>query len=90
MTAGELIWGAIAFFFMVLFIAMFITAFGDVFRRADLSGLAKAGWIFLFFVVPFFGVIVYLIVRPKSAPSQARTATGSYPSDYRPTMGIRP
>ena len=90
MSASEIIWGAITFFLMIMFIGMFITAFGDVFGRADLSGLAKAGWIFLLVVVPFFGVAVYLIVRPKSTPSEPRAAAGSYPSDHRPTTGIRP
>src|SRR5204863_3967278 len=43
----------------------FISLFADIFRRNDLSGLAKAGWIFLLFVFPFLGALIYVIARPK-------------------------
>ncbi|MEX0754854.1 MAG: SHOCT domain-containing protein [Actinomycetota bacterium] len=46
-------------------IYIFISIFGDIFRRNDLSGWAKAGWILLIFVLPFLGVLIYMIVRPK-------------------------
>ena len=29
-----------------------------------MSGLAKAGWVFLIVVLPFLGVLFYLIARP--------------------------
>jgi len=35
----------LAFFFWFMVIWIFITAFGDIFRRDDLSGWGKAGWI---------------------------------------------
>jgi hypothetical protein len=39
--------------------------FADIFRRNDLSGAAKAGWIILIFILPFIGAMIYLIARPK-------------------------
>jgi hypothetical protein len=44
---------------------MFITIFADIFRRDDLSGGAKAGWIILIVLVPFLGILIYMIARPK-------------------------
>ena len=44
---------------------IFITIFADIFRRNDLSGWGKAGWILLIFVVPFLGALIYVIARPK-------------------------
>jgi len=44
---------------------IFIAIFSDIFRRNDLSGWAKAGWIFLIFIVPFLGALIYVIARPK-------------------------
>jgi len=44
---------------------IFIAIFADIFRRNDLSGFAKAGWIFLIFIVPFLGALIYVIARPK-------------------------
>jgi Short C-terminal domain/Phospholipase_D-nuclease N-terminal len=47
--------------FMWIWVAIGVVL--DVFRSHDMSGLAKAVWIFLIIIVPFFGVFVYLIVR---------------------------
>jgi type VI protein secretion system component VasK len=53
------------FFFWFIFVWMFISVFGDIFRRNDLSGWIKAGWILLICVLPFLGILVYMIARPK-------------------------
>ncbi len=62
---GEVLWTMFVFFFWFMAIWIFITVFADIFRRRDLSGWAKAGWIFLIFIVPFLGALIYLIARPK-------------------------
>jgi len=62
---GELLWAMLVFFFWFMAIWIFITIFADIFRRRDLSGWAKAGWIFLLFWLPFLGALIYLIARPK-------------------------
>jgi hypothetical protein len=62
---GDALWAMLVFFFWFMAIWIFITIFADIFRRNDLSGLAKAGWILLIFIVPFFGALIYLIARPK-------------------------
>jgi hypothetical protein len=64
-TFGEILWSMLIFFFWFMAIWIFIMVFADIFRRNDLSGWAKGGWIILIFIVPFLGAIIYLIVRPK-------------------------
>jgi Short C-terminal domain/Phospholipase_D-nuclease N-terminal len=64
-TFGSVLWVMIEFFFIFLLIWMFIAVFADIFRRNDLSGWAKAGWIFLIFIVPLLGILIYVIARPK-------------------------
>jgi type VI protein secretion system component VasK len=64
-SLGSVIWAMIVFFFWFMAIWIFITVFADIFRRRDLSGGAKAGWLILIFVVPFLGAIIYMIARPK-------------------------
>ncbi len=64
-TFGSVIWAMVIFFFWFMAIWIFITIFADIFRRRDLSGVAKAGWVFLLFVVPFLGALIYMIARPK-------------------------
>src|SRR5580765_2384827 len=62
---GDALWAMLVFFFWFMAIWIFITIFADIFRRNDLSGWAKAGWIFLIFIVPFLGALIYVIARPK-------------------------
>jgi hypothetical protein len=62
---GDFIWSMVAFFFWFMLIWIFITVFADIFRRNDIHGGAKAGWILLIFLVPFIGVLIYMIARPK-------------------------
>ena len=62
---GDVVWTMVVFFFWMMAIWIFIAIFGDIFRRRDLSGAAKAGWIFLLFVLPFLGALIYTIARPR-------------------------
>ena len=62
---GNVLWTMLVLFFWVMAIWIFIAIFGDIFRRSDLSGLAKAGWILLIFILPFLGCLIYIVARPK-------------------------
>ena len=57
----EVIWTIIVFFAWVIWIWTVISVLGDVFRRRDIGGGAKAGWTFVIILLPFLGVLVYLI-----------------------------
>jgi len=61
----DLFWAMVLFLFWFMIIWIFIGVFADIFRRNDLSGLAKAGWLLLIFVLPFIGLLIYMIARPK-------------------------
>ena len=54
-------------FFLMLIIWMFIAIFTDIFRRHDISGIAKAFWIFFIFILPLIGILIYIIARPHDA-----------------------
>jgi hypothetical protein len=56
--------------FWAMVIWMFISVFADIFRRRDLSGIAKAFWIFIIFVLPLLGILIYLIARPGDATAE--------------------
>jgi hypothetical protein len=65
MTFSDIFASFIVFFFWFMAIWIFIAVFADIFRRNDIHGLAKAGWILLIFIVPFVGALIYIIARPK-------------------------
>jgi hypothetical protein len=59
----DVLWTLIIFFAWVAWIWIAITIFGDIFRRHDISGWGKAAWIVLVIVLPFLGVLIYLIAQ---------------------------
>ena len=69
---GDVLWSMFIFFFWILYIWMFIAIFTDIFRRDDISGWGKAGWIVLIIVVPLIGILIYIIARPKMTEQDRR------------------
>jgi hypothetical protein len=58
----------LALFEFFLFFAWFMCLFwvlGDIFRSKDLGGAAKTFWIFFVIIIPWLGVLVYVIARGK-------------------------
>ena len=59
----DVMWTMLVFFAWVIWFWLLITVFGDVFRRTDLSGWGKAGWIIFVIVLPYLGVLIYMIAQ---------------------------
>ena len=57
------LWTTLIFFAWVIFIWIAITVLIDVFRRHDISGWGKAAWVVFVVIIPWIGVLVYLIVQ---------------------------
>lgn len=84
-TFGTFLWSMVVFFFWFAVIWMFVALFADVLRRDDLSGWGKAGWIILMVILPFIGILAYVIARPKVLANESDYAY------YGPrTTGRRP
>ena len=59
----DILWTMFIFFLFVIWIWILITVFADVFRRKDIGGGMKAIWIIFVIVLPYLGVLVYLIAN---------------------------
>jgi hypothetical protein len=59
----DVLWTMFIFFLFVIWIWILITVFADVFRRKDIGGGMKAIWIIFVIVLPYLGVLVYLIAN---------------------------
>ncbi len=59
----DVLWTMIIFFAWLAWIWIAIAVFSDVFRRHDISGWGKAAWVVFVIVLPFLGVLVYLIAQ---------------------------
>lgn len=73
-TFGEVIWAVVVLTFWVLVLTMFVRVFADILRREDLTGMAKAAWVLLLVVLPFVGILIYVITRPTMTEQDRRIA----------------
>jgi hypothetical protein len=62
-TFGDVLWSFFVFFAWVIWFWLLITVFSDLFRRHDLSGWGKTGWIILVIVLPYLGVFIYILAE---------------------------
>lgn len=59
----DVMWTMLVFFGWIIWIWLLITVFADLFSRHDISGWGKAGWTVAVIVLPFIGVLIYLIAE---------------------------
>lgn len=62
MPLFDLFWSMLWFFLFIAWIWLLISIFADIFR-SDMSGWGKAAWVVFVVVLPFLGVLIYLIVN---------------------------
>ena len=61
----EVFWTMLIFFSFFIWIWLLFIVFADIFRRDDIGGWGKTGWIILVIVLPYLGVFIYLIAEHK-------------------------
>jgi ABC-type multidrug transport system fused ATPase/permease subunit len=71
MSFGEGLLYIFEFFLLFAWIWILISIIGDLFRDHELSGVAKAVWVFFLVFLPFLGVLLYLIVRGNGMRDRA-------------------
>jgi hypothetical protein len=91
---GEALLTVIWIFLFVAWIMVLFTIVGDLFRDHQLSGWAKAIWIFFLIFIPFLTALIYLIVRghgmrDRSIKEQAEVRR-HFESYVRETAGTTP
>jgi hypothetical protein len=62
-TLGDALLTGLEIFFFVIYFWILIAIIGDLFRDHQMSGWGKAGWIVVLLIVPFLGMLIYLIAR---------------------------
>src|SRR5215813_6670831 len=59
----DVLWTMFVFFAFFIWIWLLFTVFADLFRRHDASGWVKAAWIVFIIILPYLGVLVYIIAE---------------------------
>ena|SRR6185437_8726221 len=59
----DFFWDMLLIMAWVVWFWLLITVFSDLFRRRDTSGWAKVAWLVFVIVLPYLGVLVYLLAE---------------------------
>ncbi|MEU9609811.1 SHOCT domain-containing protein [Streptomyces sp. NPDC048057] len=62
----NLFWTMLWFFLWIMWLFLLFKVITDLFRDHELNGWAKAGWMILVILLPFLGVLLYVIFRGRS------------------------
>ena len=80
----DFFWLMLWFFLWIIWIWMLIRVFADIFR-SEMSGGAKAAWTLFVLVLPFLGVLIYLVTQGddmRRRDKEIATAVDKAQRDY--------
>jgi len=67
----SVLWTMAVFFAWIILFWLLITVFSDLFRRHDESGFTKVLWIIFVIILPYLGVLIYLLVNHDGMTERA-------------------
>ena len=84
-------WTMLEFFLLVLWFFLLFKILTDIFRSNDMGGGVKALWIVFVILLPFLGVLVYVLVRGRGMTQrdvqQAQQADDAFKQYVRDAAG---
>ena len=75
-------------FIFVLWFWLLITIFGDLFRRHDISGWAKAIWVIVLIVFSYLGIFIYLNTQHRGMAARQSQRVEQAREDLRHFVGF--
>ena len=90
-TFFDAFWSMIVFFLWILWFSLLFGFWADIFRRDDISGVRKALWLVFTIVLPFLGVLIYVIAENDGMTerniARSRKAQSQFDEHIRETAG---
>ena len=78
-----LFWTMLWFFLWIAWLMLLFKVIFDIFRSKDLGGVGKALWALFVIIVPWLGVLVYLIARGRSMTDRDLEAAKAQQDAFR-------
>lgn len=75
-------------FMFILWFWLLITVSGDLFRRSDVSGIGKVGWVILLIVLPYIGIFAYLLTQGRGMAERNQERAKQARDDLRQVVGF--
>jgi hypothetical protein len=86
-TFSNFLADVLSIFIFVLWFWLLITVFGDLFRRDDISGWAKAIWVIVLIIFPYLGIFIYLITQHRGMAERQSQRVQQAREDVRHFVG---
>jgi len=90
-TFFDAFWSMIVFFLWLMWFWLLFAIWTDIFRRDDISGARKALWLIFTIVLPFLGVLIYVIAENDGMTERnierSRKAKRQFDEHIRETAG---
>ncbi|MEU6619839.1 SHOCT domain-containing protein [Streptomyces litmocidini] len=84
-------WTMLWFFLWIMWLFLLFKVITDIFRDHSLGGWGKAGWLIFCILLPYLGVLVYVIARGKGMGQrdvkQAKETEAAFQDYIRKTAG---
>jgi predicted membrane channel-forming protein YqfA (hemolysin III family) len=87
-TFSNFLADVLSIFIFVLWFWLLITVFGDLFRRHDVSGWAKAVWVIVLILFPYLGIFIYLITQGRGMAERQSQRVEQAREDLRHFAGF--
>jgi hypothetical protein len=87
-TFSNFLADVLSIFIFVLWFWLLITIFGDLFRRHDISGWAKAIWVIVLIVFSYIGIFIYLITQHRGMAERQSQRVQQAREDMRHFVGF--
>ncbi len=71
---GDFFLWMLEFFLFIIWFWLLIAIFSDIFRDHETSGGVKALWVILVVILPYLGILLYLIVRGHGMAGRSAAA----------------
>lgn len=75
-------------FMFVLWIWLLISVFSDLFRRDDISGGAKVIWVIFLIILPYLGVLAYILTQGGGMATRQRAQADRAREEIRNIAGF--
>ncbi|MCM1945030.1 SHOCT domain-containing protein [Streptomyces hydrogenans] len=86
-------WTMMWFFLWIMWLFLLFKVISDIFRDHEMGGWGKAGWLIFCILLPYLGVLVYVIARGKGMSrrdaKQAKDAEARFQEYIRQTAGTQ-
>ena len=85
---GNFLLDLFVIFMFVLWIWLLISVFSDLFRRHDISGGAKVVWVIFLIVLPYLGVLAYVLTQGGGMAERQQAQAEKAKEDLRNMVGF--